>query len=317
MEPSGFAYGLHKMGIRQDRYLNWIFDNRIYAPNLFNLPGKIYYVDCRVTASGNGSSWAAAFKTIQEAITANNADIDWGATPWLVDNYILIASGEYAEALSVPFTCHMIGMGVLGTDTAVEIHPAVGSAMAGTFLGTHVSNIRFETTEATVDTLNIGTCNNSLIENCEIVCGVAGGGAGTAYISTVNCTHLRVYNCSFQYGGAGTPHNYGIYFGGGANKYAHHVDIRDNLIQGIRAAGVGIHIPANCTATNAVIRENIIKIPTTGKGIEDLNGNSLCVNNFITVAGAGDAISHAGGAGMTINNQTVVNGTALRETAYA
>ena len=287
------------------------FNKILQAQNILVPPKKVYYVDCRVTSSGNGRTWQRAFKTIAEAITANNADIDWGETPWNVDNWIFIAQGEYAEALtSIPHSCHMVGCGVLGTDGAVEIHPAAGACMAGTGLNLTLHNIRFEVTDAN-PVLDFGTCNNVLIEGCEIVCGVAG--TGTHGISTENATHLRLWNNSFQFGGASGGFSHGIYAAGGADKYLHHSDIRGNIIQGLRDAGTGIYIQNTCTATNTIIRDNIIKVPTTGKGIDDNNGGSLCVHNWISVAGAGDAIEHAGGAGMTIDNHVVVNGTGAIE----
>lgn len=289
------------------------FDGKFFARNFIAPNGRVYYVDKGITTSGNGSRWSKAFKTIQEAITASNSTIDWGANPWLVDNWIVVAPGEYAEALTAPYSAHIIGMGVLGTDTAVEIHPALGSPLSGTGLGLHLANLRFETTESK-DVIDFGICNNCFIENCELVCGVAATGAH-AFLSTENCTHLRLYNCSLQYGGGGVPYDYGLHFAGGADKFLHHSDIKGNIIQGVKSAGTGIYIQNTCTATNTIIQENIIKIAGIAKGIDDNNGGTLCVRNNITIAGAGDAIEHAGGAGMTINNQVVVNGVAARETA--
>ncbi|MFH1422885.1 MAG: PKD domain-containing protein, partial [Planctomycetota bacterium] len=46
---------------------------------------EVLYVDCRATSSGNGSSWATAFTTIQEGLTAaNNYDL------------VLVADGTYS-----------------------------------------------------------------------------------------------------------------------------------------------------------------------------------------------------------------------------
>jgi len=292
-------------------------DKNFYAKNIPGHPNNVWFVS---QANGNdsygGKSWARPLLTIGEAISRSNAMIDWDASPWLVDNWIYVAAGEYTEVgLVMPSSCHIIGMGLLGTDTAVEIHPATGAVFAGTALGTHFHNLRLEVTEADKDTIDLGTANDSLIENCELVCGTAAGGAATAFLSTENAAHMVVRNCSFQYGGAGSSHKYGIYFGGGADNYAHHCDINGNLIQGIRSAGTGIYVAADCTASNAVIRNNIIKIDGAAKGIDDNNGNTLCVENCISIAGAGDAIEHAGGANFTINNQVVVNTVAARETA--
>ena len=292
-----------------------ICDKNFYARNMPGPQGNTWFVNQKTgNDSWIGRSWEKPLLTIQEAIDRSNDQIDWTESPWNVDNWIYVAPGVYAEALTPPYTCHIIGMGVPGTDSAAEIHPATGSCLAGTGLGLHLKNLRFEVTEVDKDTIDFGICNNTVIEDCEIVCGIAAGGAASAFISTENCTHLVVRNCSFQYGGGGNPHMYGMYFGGGADKYAHHADIRNNIFQGIRSAGTGIFIHAQCTASQAVIRDNIIKIAGVAKGIDDNNGGSLCVSNHISIGGAGDAIEHAGGAGMTLGNIVVVNGTGAWET---
>lgn len=272
--------------------------------------GEIFYVDSGIGTSGDGKTWANAFLTITEAITASNALIDWSATPWLVDNWILIAPGLYAENLAVPFSAHMIGCGQLGTDQAVEVHPASGACMAGTGLGTHIKNMRFEVTNA-YPCLDFGICNNSLIEDCEIVCGIAG--TGTHGISTENATHLRVLNCSWQYGGGGNGFDYGIYAAGGDEKYFHNCLIKDNIMMGIAPTGTGIYIQDTCTASEARIIDNIIYISGAGKGIDDNNGTSLCVGNRIFVGTSGDAIEHRGGNSHLLDNKVNVAGTVNNE----
>ena len=299
-----------KFGINVDAQNLELLNGTITSQNVRAPWGSVFYVDKKVSASRGGRSWANAFKTIQEAITASNALIDWAESPWLVDNYIFIAPGEYAENLTPAYSCHIIGLGTLGTDTAVEIHPTTGACLAGTGLGLHLKNLRFEVTDAN-PCLDFGICNNTIIEDCEIVCGVAG--TGTHGISTENATHLWVKRCDFQFGGGSGGFSHGIYAAGGADKYFHHCRIEHNNIQGIRNAGTGIYIQNTCTASNAKIDGNVIKIPTTGKGIDDNNGGSLCCNNIISVAGAGDAIEHAGGVNMVINNRVCVNGVAALE----
>jgi hypothetical protein len=282
------------------------------AQNVMVPPANVYYVDQRVTTSGDGRTWDDAFDTIAEAITASNDDITWSDTPWNVDNWILIAQGEYAEALtSLPYSAHMVGMGNAGTDGAVEIHPASGACMAGTGLDLTIFNIRFEVTGAT-PALDFGICNNVIIEHCEIVCGIAG--TGTHGISTENATHLQVRNCSFQFGGASGGWDYGIYAAGGANKYLHHCRIEDNEILGLDPAGTGIFIQNTCTASNTVIARNIIVASGAGTGIDcDYTGSCYLVDNRIIVGSGGDAIAHAGGNTKMVGNIVNLNGTCAYE----
>jgi len=132
---------LERLGLLVPGNRTATFDGVFKADNLVVPDGNIYYVDNRLSASGNGSSWARAFITLQEAITASNADIDWAADNWLVNNYIYVAPGVYAEELTPAYSCTIIGMGVLGTDTCAEVHPTSGSALTGTLLGAHIINM--------------------------------------------------------------------------------------------------------------------------------------------------------------------------------
>jgi len=241
------------------------------------------------------------FETIQEAITASNATIDWAATPWLVDNYIYIATGEYAEALTPAYSCTIIGMGVLGTDTAAEIHPAAGSALSGTGLGLRLRNLWLEA-ETAVPVINFGICNNTEILGCNIVMGIAG--LATMGIYTTNASHLTVKGCHFDSGVADLP--YGIYALGGADKYFHACRIEDNII---RATTAGIYIAADCTASGTSIRRNTIVRPV--KGIDDNNGNTWCTENYISAST--DAIEHANSSSKCIGNHVINNVTGAME----
>jgi hypothetical protein len=279
---------------------------------VFGAYGKIYFVDKKNGLDTNsGLSWAEAVKTIAKAIALSNATIDWGGDPWLVDNYIIIAPGEYKENLeSVPHSCHMIGLGVHGTDTPVEIHPTSGKAIAvATAVGVHFYNIRFEATGA-VPIIDFGICNNVIFENCQF----APAGAGvTCYIETDNCSHLQIINCQFM-SGLGTPViTNGLHFKGGADKFLFAAQIINNIISGIKSGGTAINIAAACTATETVIKDNVIIVPGAGKGIDDNNGNTRCIGNRIFVGASGDCIEHAGGNKMLMDNLVNVNGTVKTE----
>jgi len=268
----------------------------------------VYYVDKthpNALDNNDGTDPRKPKLTIASAIAASNATIDWatfgGTKPY---NWIYVGAGIYAEALtSLPHYCHVIGTGVLGTDGATEIHPAAGSALAGTQINARWSNIWFES-ETAVPVIDFDIANNVLLEGCAIVRGIAA--LATMGIQTNNTSHLQVANCLFCSGVADLP--IGLQFLGGANKFAHCVRIVGNTIY---AATTGIDIPANCTASGALIAQNVIARPTTG--IQDLNGNSTCVDNWIT-AGV-DAINHANSATRCIANHVLDNAVGAVEAA--
>jgi len=259
----------------------------------------VYYVDhanSLATDANDGTDPRYPKATIASAITASNATIDWtsyGGTKSY--NWIFVGPGAYAEALtSLPHYCHVVGTGILGTDGATEIHPAAGSAIAGTQINARWSNIWFET-ETAVPVCDFDICNNVVLEHCAIVKGIAG--LATIGVQTNNASHMQIYSCFFTSGVANIA--IGIQFLGGANKFAHACRVVGNYIM---AATTGIDIPANCTASGAVIAQNIIAgRPTTG--ISDLNGGTYCVDNWIT-AGT-DAISHANLATNCIANHVL------------
>jgi len=266
---------------------------------------SIWYVDSNLSASKDGLSWDTAFITVQEAITANNALVDWSATPMLY-GVIYVAPGVYDENLTPAYYCHIIGTGIRGTDTSAEIHPTTGSCLTGTLLGARLINLRFEVNEA-VDCLNIGICNNSEIAHCVFTNGAAV--AATA-LSTDNCTHLHFHH-NYVESGQTTGMKHGLYFQGGANKYAHNIHVHDNSIV---TTDTGVYIAGGCTASEARIGPfNMIRCSGgSSKGVDDNHGGSIVYGNWIRAI---DAIEHAGGASFTIGNSVVNNATGAKETS--
>jgi hypothetical protein len=261
--------------------------------------GVVYYVDKThpdAADAHDGTDPNHPKATIASAIAASNATINWslfgGTKPY---NWIFVGPGVYAEALtSLPHYCHVVGTGVLGTDGATEIHPAAGSAIAGTQINGRWANIWFET-ETAVPVIDFNICNNVIVEGCFIARGIAG--LATIGIDFSNASHVQIFNNVFGSGVAAIP--VGINFAGGANIYAHFARIVGNYIS---CATTGINIPANCTASGALIMQNVIAgRPVTG--ISDLNGGSYCIDNWITASV--DAISHANLATNCIANHVL------------
>jgi len=264
----------------------------------------IWFVDSNMDKTGDGQSWDSAYLTVQEAITANNATIDWSATPMRY-GVIFVAPGVYDENLTPAYYCYIIGCGIRGTDTSAEIHPTTGVCLTGTLLGAVLLNLRFEVNEA-VDCLDIGICNNSEIAGCVFTNGAAV--AATA-LSTENCTHLHFHH-NWVESGQTTGMKHGLYFSGGANKYAHNIHVHDNSIM---TTDTGVWIEDTCTASEARIGPfNMIRCSGgSSKGVDDNQGGSVVYGNWIR---ANDAIEHAGGASFTIGNSVVNNVTGAKET---
>jgi len=268
-----------------------------------DLPGVEYCVDNVDGLDTNtGYDWDNAFKTVQAAITASNATVDWSYTPKKY-NRIYVKPGVYAENLTPAYYCHIIGLGIPGTDTQAEIHPTTGSCLTGTLLGAGLQNLWFEVNEA-LACLDIGIGNNSYIGDCVFTNGDAVAAWG---IDTDTATHLTIERCRFE-SGQTTGLAYGIYARGGADKYWHCCVVRDCYIN---ASTAGIWIQNTCTASGAMIGPGNV-IVGAAKGIDDNSGTTYCVGNFIS---ATDAIEHANSTTMCVGNSVTNNGTGAKETA--
>lgn len=273
----------------------WVLIQNMVA----KLGGVAYYVDdLNGNDANNGLSWATAVETIQQAIDLNNATVDWGETPKKY-NVIYVKPAVYNENLSFPYYCWIVGLGIRGTDTQVEIHPTTGSSFAGTMLGCSLVNLWLEVNEA-LPILDIGEAGGSLIDHCQFYFGADIAVTG---IDTETATHLEVRFCDFG-DGTGKKFQYCIANHGGASKYAHNCRYHDN---NMFAYNCGIWIEDTCTATQTVIKQNVISVWTgdhtlAGIGIDDNNGQSTCIDNWIA---ADDAIDHPNTATKCIANHVI------------
>ncbi|GAI73908.1 unnamed protein product, partial [marine sediment metagenome] len=98
---------------------------------------------------------------------------------------------------------------------------------------------------------------------------------------------------------------------GGADKFAHNVRILDNFMF---AYDTGIWIEGICTNSQMVIKHNTIAVlvadALAGIGIDDNNGQSLCIDNWIAAL---DAIDHPNSAIRCIANHIIDAGGGLVE----
>jgi len=299
--------GQHDLGILPSREGIWGFRGTARYGKSAGDTSLNYYVDGNHAnaSDGNlGTDPEAPFLTIQAAITASNALIDWAVTPSEF-NTIWIAPGAYAENLTPPFYCNVIGLGLAtgnATDVCVDVHPAAGSAVAGTGLGAYWGNIRF-TTDTAVPVLDFAVMNSCVFENCAITDG--NPGLATVGIDTTDANSSWIINCLFK--GNTNPLTIGIRSTG--DFYSCRV-----IKCEICAVTTGIDLSGAALVGNAIAAHNYIwggGAVLLGTGIDDsVVGDLLCVNNWIT---ATDAISHADAA-MTIDNHVMNAGAGAIET---
>lgn len=269
----------------------------------FLTPTKVYFV----SKGGNnttGESWETAFTTLAAAITAQRAmRADKPSAEQSVDTYIIMAPGLYEENITtLCFSTTIIGLGVLGTDKSTEIHPAVGSCIAGTVSGLRLYNISFQGGTGTADTLDFNICNNVHIVGCEFYPGATDSNAA---ISTQNCG-MSVFKDNHILTQSAFNYTYGMYFGGGADKYLSVCRIEGNLIQGLDPTGTGIFIQNTCTAGGTLIKDNIIRLSGAGTGIDDDSDQVMCIGNIVFHA-SGTAYDY--NSALAANNRANTGGT--------
>ena len=177
---------------------------------------------------------------------------------------------------------------------AVEIHPVDGSGpiFTGNSQGTHLASLWLEIEEANIAIIDAGVLSSALIEDCTFRKGAAG--AGMTGIEIDDSHHAEIRRCSFE-SSVATDLAIGIH---GTAGFLHNARIHDNVI----FADIGILIAVGCQAAQAVIKDNFIEADTIG--IDDNNGGSYLINNWIH---ADNAIDHVNAATRCIANH-VLNG---------
>ncbi|GAH54209.1 unnamed protein product, partial [marine sediment metagenome] len=149
-------------------------------------------------------------------------------------------------------------------------------------------NMRFECVGA-IDLLEFNICNNVEILNCDFA---PADNDVVSAISTVNSSWLTIRNCRFSSPATDNGFDYCLYAAGGSNKNLHCALIENNIFDGMDGDGTAIHIEALCTASQTVIRNNLIMIRGAGIGIDDDSDQAMVIEN---------KIFHNGGTPLDVN----------------
>lgn len=280
--------------------------------------GVQFYVDGdKGLDTNDGLSWAKAVKTIAHARSLHIAIIE--ARGWVVGEYntIWIRPGRYAEHdIGFPLFCHVIGLGIHGTDTQTQIRmtPAEVAAEVATGVAVtcifgpatenaqavHLANLWMELPVDDAAIIDARELNSCLIEDCVFR---PGGGVDVVGIRTAvaagGAKRPEIRRCSFETGDINLAH--GMLFQG---EYLQNARIHDNDI----FAKVGIEIAAATTPAQAVIKHNAVA--AEGVGINDLSNKAWIVDNTVFSEGA-DAI--AGLAAQILRNRVWEGGVAAWE----
>lgn len=225
-----------------------IIDKPLIARNIWTPHSNVYYVDKRVSSSGNGRSWNFAFKTIAEAISVMNARIDWSETPWAVGDICFIGPGSYDENLtSMPYGATLIGAGhdMRDGQQGTKIAPTTGDCIdVGAMINTRLINIGL-IAPASKDCIDADIMNNNMLENCYF-----SGPAETQTargIVTKDAVMNKIIGCQFSCLDKGIDVNYAD-----ANDSFSHNLIDNSIFDQIDSAG--IEISTNLVGPSSKVR---------------------------------------------------------------
>lgn len=247
---------------------------------------KVYYV-CKGGNNVDGLSWETAYTTLEAAITEQRRmRATLPSAEQSVNTYIIIAPGDYDENItSLPFSCTMIGLGIPGTDKAVEWNTTAGACISGTVSGLRLVNIRFEAGGA-FNLLDFNVSNNVEILNCEFECKDTDNLAAIA--NSGGAGFMTIRGCKFgsQLGTRGFDMCLDF------NSWFSAAVIENNIFDGLDPTGTAISIYVNSVGYGAVIRNNIIRLDGAGMGIDDDSDDAMCLDNVVF---------HVGGTPYDIN----------------
>ena len=227
-----------------------------------------YFVDLNVSATGNGLSWATAFATIAEAITASNTSIGLTANRWWARrNRIFVCGDGITENLTVlPEKTDIIGV---GSDLFPFPRIIGNHAFAVAKVGVRFINLGFFTA-TTADLMSFPTsCHGLQILGCYMHPATTSSKA----IEITSSAHVRIEGNTITVG-AGAMANIFALAISIEGTVCHDIHITNNKI----TATLGISVvEAAAAAMGSIIEGNIIR--STGIAIDDNSDDFQVVNN--------------------------------------
>jgi hypothetical protein len=227
-----------------------------------------YFVDLNVSSSGDGLSWATAFGTVAEAITASNTSIGLSANRWWARrNRIFVCGDGIDEDLTVlPEKCDIIGV---GSDLFPFPRIVGNHAFAAAAVGVRFINLGFYTS-ATGDLMSFPTsCHGLQILNCFMHPGTTSAKA----IEITSSAHVRIDGNTITVGAGDMSKIFGVGISIEGTT-CHDTHITNNNITA--TAGIAI-VEAGAAAMGSIIQGNVIR--ATGLAIDDNSDDFQVVNN--------------------------------------
>lgn len=281
---------------------------------------KTYYVDRNVGASGDGSTWATAFKTFKEAITKVNSDYSTAALPSNGRNrMIIVGEGWYSETPSTltASDVHILGVAP-GTHDSIVIY---GSATAGGWDITSagpalfmqgsnntIENIGLFTYDVLFPALQIGSAAGDYggavansagnkVVNCNFVRDVADGSIGGILVAAAEGP--EIVGCRFST----SNKDYGIKIKSNGVVNPVGVHIKDCKFIGtetgiIKSAGSDVIVEHCIFMDDTTDRADAVTLPIANEG-----NQLIAIDNYWEFSDA-NAIT-GGGDHLNINNNTL------------
>ena len=221
--------------------------------------GREFFVAGNWGADTNdGSCWEKAFLTLAAAVTANNADVAADKYGWATRNKIYLSADTTTETLvAFPNKCDVIGVGSYDANDKPGItgnHAPVNAAN----YGTKFINVWFKAVATASPLITLASSSSGIqFIGCTFDASV---GTVTTGITATASPFLKVIGCEL-FGTFATGY---IAFGAGE---AGGTLIEGNWMHG--SSGLGISANSTTASYQALIKDNIINLVTTGLAVDD------------------------------------------------
>ena len=247
---------------------------------IVNGTGSVFYVDSNVASEGDGSTWAKAKDTIDEAIglcTASNGDI------------IYVAQG-HAESIAsaTGLVCDVAGVSIIGIGNGsliptLSLGTATTAKISVTAANVRLSHLKIISALADVAEGIDPTADADglVVDNCIFTDGAVALELVIGINVTADCDNITIVNNKFSTVAAGGCANAIVLAGGSDNSV-----IAGNTAYGTYSAGtllasaalsVNLTVTDNIFVTTAVVAAVTLKADTTGVYARNFAGSTTTI----------------------------------------